>query len=1485
MLNLRFFGTVHLTFSDGGEPAIATAKAKALLAYLVTESDRPHLREQLAALLWPEADSKAAAQNLRQALYDLRRRLTPQLRAAPSSKRFHSPYLTVTRQDVAFNFDSDYWCDVETFKALMAAVHQHPHPHSSVCPTCAARLEEAVALYTGDFLAGLTLPDAEKFEEWRRSRAESFRAQAIVALKTLVEFHERRRNYGAAQQFLLRFLELEPWDEEAHRHMMRLLALNNQRIAAIEQFEKMRRLLAEELGVEPSPDTVQLFHRIERGLPLTDDSIVDNPYKGLYPFSLADSADFYGREEAVDYLLRRLETHRAVFLIGPSGSGKSSVIRAGVLPALLSLRQIPISTSGGPHPERVWTILDVRPGADPFRSFAEALVRQLAVKRDIADLARLLSEEGATLHHLSLRFRSPRVLIFVDQFEELYTLCPVHATRRAFIDFLLRTASTADENPHISLLVSMRADFTGQALAHRELADALQAGGIVLGPMRRDELRRAIEEPARNRGVTFEPGLVDRLLDDVGESPGNLPLLQFALSELWLQRSGWQITHDAYDAIGGVAGALARYADQVYQGLSPEEQTAARRLFVQLVQPGEETGDTRRPALRSELEDSAWALAQKLADLRLVVAGRSDGEESIELVHEALIRHWSLLREWMDEDRDFRRWQQRLRTFLQHWLASGRGPEDLLRGLSLTEAVRWSELRRADLSRIEQEFIDASVEEHQRRLKEQERLHRQELERAQRLAEMESQRAEEESRRAEQEHRVALRLRRLTVALTLVSLTTIAAALLAFLSRQEAQRFAQVALARQLAAQSLNFADDAADLALLLSVEALERMTDPAEQTALLAALPVNAFLDRFFWGSDGDITQIVVAPDESRILCVEEKGGEATVRLWDAASGRSVGALIPSAAAATVTIAPNATLIASSEGTAVQLWSGVDGQWIGELLPRVESDDVINLLQFTLDGSRLLAKTIQGAIIVWDVESQTELQRFFLPSGRDAVTLSPDGRLLAAVQPIEKDIGVDIWSIDAGQPTGVRLGGHSSVISAVAFTPDAKVAATVSFDGSTRVWDVASGELLLGPLNEHAGRVLSAAFSPDGRILATGGADRYVYLYDVARGRIIGEPLTGHDNWVRSLRFNWQGNALYSATSEGRLVRWEIGRRALLEGHTDRVRALALSPDGRLLATASYDRQVLVWDAQQGRPLIRFRSPHQNAVLQVAFNADGTLMATGDAGGLVALWDLVKQEERGRWKDDMGDVVIGLAFSPDNRLLVAGHFSGKVSLFDLTDEALRKSTFMAHLQDGWVLSLAFSPDGALLATGSQSGKIYLWSTDEAASGELKAHGVLEGHTYWVTSLLWSSDGDTLISGSADGSVRFWNVASQQPSAPPLELEGQVWGVQFYPPHGERTLATLTGGGAIHLWDLATHSLLAPALRTALETESFAVSKQGDAVYLASFDDRLEKWRLDPQPWRRRSCAMAARALSEEEWRQFIGDATYRPVCSSLARE
>jgi WD40 repeat protein/DNA-binding SARP family transcriptional activator len=1474
MLNLYFLGTFHVIFSDGYEPAITTAKAKSLLAYLVTENDRPHRREQLAAMFWPEADQKSATQSLRQALYALRRQLQPMFTESSSED---SPYLTVTRQDVAFNFDSAHWSDIGLFKALLSATQQHVHHSLKMCPTCIACLQEAVGLYKGEFLAGLTLPDAEGFEEWRNTRREDFRAQVIRSLLAIADFYERRRDYNQARQYLMRLVEIEPWNEESHRRIMRLLALDGQRSAAIQQFERARRLLMQELGVEPSSETFQLAQQIQDGRVLESVAESDMPYKGLYPFSLADSTDFHGREEAVHYVLQQLERQPVVFVVGSSGSGKSSLIQAGVLPVLLSIRQMPAATghtASAPH--ELWAIVEFRPGADLFRSCAEALKKLSNVKNDLAELMQQLSGENALDYVRTLLPKRKHTLLFVDQFEELFTLCESPAVRRAFIDLLLHLAHAGDGAPRVSLLASMRADFIGQALSHRPFAEALQRGGVVLGPMGRDELRRAIEEPARNRGVVFEAGLVNRLLDDVGEEPGNLPLLQFALAELWVRREGWQISHDAYDAIGRVAGALASYADQVFARLDAAEQALARRLFVQLVQPGDETGDTRRPTLRSELGEPAWSLARKLADLRLVVTGRSENEESVEIVHEALIRNWSKLREWMDEDRDFRRWQQRLRTFLLHWQASGREEEALLRGLSLSEAARWIDARRTELSEIEQTFIDASLEAHARRQAEIERIRQQELEKAQQLAEI-------EHRRAEIEQTTNRRLRWLTAALALVLVVAVSAAILAASSRQEAQRFAQQAFARQLVAQSLIYADSSTDLALLLNVEALVRITGQEERVTLLNTFPINPFLERYFWGGDGDIINIIVTPDGSRLLTVEMNGAESSVRLWDAASGRATGTLLPPFAYSAVTVAPSGAYVATADGAQIHLWNGVDASVLGEVSVRIAATDTIRALQFTVDAGLLMAKTVNGEILFLDTTSLQERSRFSIPDGAEATTLSPDASLLAVTQDVGEERGVNLWRTDTGELTGVRLGGHTANITSVTFTTDGKRAVTTSFDGTARLWDTQSGELLFGPLNDHAGRVLSSALSPDERTLATGGADHHIYLYDLVSRRMIGSALIGHNNWVRSLRFTHRGDMLYSGTIAGGLVQWNLARRRLLEGHTGRVRAVALSTDGSTLATASFDRRVLLWDAEQGRQIAEFLSPFENSLLQVAFSPDGRYVAAGDGGGRAMLWERESGELRHIWKDEDGSVAIALAFSPDSRTLAVGHFSGDVPLWDVVTGALVSAHTRTHA--GWALSLVFSPDGSMLATGGQEGRIKLWDVDPsrlAADRPLTAIGeALEGHTYWVTSLLWSNDGKTLISGSADNTVRFWDVQKQQPAAAPIKFETQIWGVQFYPPHGEQSLMILGNNGNVFLWDLTMYEPLMPPQETHLETESFVVSPRGDAVFLASIDERVEKWQFDSRPWLQRSCDIAARALSQLEWERYLGGLPYNPVCTS----
>ena len=503
-----------------------------------------------------------------------------------------------------------------------------------------------MALYGGDFMGGLTLSGSERFEAWQVLLQEQLHRRAIEALTHLASYHQRRREYEIAGRHLRRQIQLEPWREEAHRGLMRSLALSGQRNAALAQYEACRRLLDQELGLAPTPETLTLYRQIEAGQLQPGRIEAQNPYKGLKAFAAADAADFYGREAFTQRLHRAVQQQPLVVLIGPSGSGKSSLIHAGLLPRLSS---DPLLDPGGPttsaaelrrslttggstglttggsteaqpegidyRPERAarWVVASFRPGSNPFQRLAEALVpllepRPATDRPPFADRVRALAGQlrsgqvaldGLVDGIVAQAQHGPspgdgagrRILLLADQFEELFALCPDPSTRQAFLELLLGSIIPDEDQPStgshrpLTILLSLRADFVAQALSHRPGADGIQSGGLVLGPMDRGELRRAIEEPARGRGVIFQPGLVERLLDHAGDQPGHLPLLQFTLTRLWEQQTGGQLTHAAYEAMGGLTGALTGYADGVYQGLKPAAQTAARRVFTHLVRP------------------------------------------------------------------------------------------------------------------------------------------------------------------------------------------------------------------------------------------------------------------------------------------------------------------------------------------------------------------------------------------------------------------------------------------------------------------------------------------------------------------------------------------------------------------------------------------------------------------------------------------------------------------------------------------------------------------------------------------------------------------------------------------------------------------------------------------------------------------------------------------------------------------------------------
>lgn len=431
------------------------------------------------------------------------------------------------------------------------------------------------------------------------------------------------------------------------------------------------------------------------------------PYRGLLYFREEDAPFFFGREAAITQLVSAVQQHHLVAVVGASGSGKSSVVRAGLVPELRKSR------------DPVWEVATIVPTDRPAHALAavlmpflepdmretdrlietnklaEALFSRTVALRDIVD--RVLAKQPGT----------DRLLLIADQWEELFTLCKDDAVRRCFIDNILEATATT----RLSSVLTLRGDFFGRAITdYRPLSDRVQGAQVNLGPMKREELRRAIEEPGQKVGLTFEAGLVDLILEQVGDEPGHLPLVEFVLRRLWEDRQGGLLHHAAYKAMGELQGAIAQKAEALFAKLSHEDQQKVQQIFLRLVRPGEGEADTRRRATLGEVGAEGQQFVKSLADERLLVTSQraGGGEETIEVSHEALIRHWDRLKGWVDADRRFLAWQQRLRTSVDQYEENHKNADLLLRGFPLTEALEWLKKKPGSFSARERQFVTTS---------------------------------------------------------------------------------------------------------------------------------------------------------------------------------------------------------------------------------------------------------------------------------------------------------------------------------------------------------------------------------------------------------------------------------------------------------------------------------------------------------------------------------------------------------------------------------------------------------------------------------------------------------------------------------------------------------------------------------------------------------------------------------------------------------
>ena len=1119
------------------------------------------------------------------------------------------------------------------------------------------------------------------------------------------------------------------------------------------------------------------------------------PYKGLATFEREDVEYFFGRERLVAELVARLVGGKLLTVVGPSGSGKSSVVRAGLLPAL----------AGGVLPgSDTWTQAVMRPGSQPLRELRR-------VNRKLA--------------------REWRSVLAIDQFEELFTACEDERERREFVAALVHAAR---DDARVVVLV-IRADFYGRCAAYPELSRLLGADHVLVGPMSREELRCAIERPARRVGLSVDPELADALLADVEGRPGALPLLSTALLELWRERDGRRLRLAAYARSGGVEGAVARLAEDAYVQLDPRQQAAARALMLRLADEDESGAIVRRRIPLSEVDAGVVAA---LAEQRLLTVG--DG--AVEVAHEALLREWPRLRGWLEEDVQGRHVQRRLGAAARAWDADARDPGALYRGVRLASALDWAGEHDPELNATERAFLDAG-------------------------------------RRAS--GRAQRRLRMTLAAVASLLVLAVIAGVVALDQRHTARASATAADAQRLGAQAL--VDDDLDRGLLLARQGVALHDSQQTRGNLFAALLRSPAAIGVLHGDR--LSGVELSPDGRTVVFTDAAG---RLHFVDARSRRPLAApqvvpgLVPGLVGDLLQFSDDGTWLAAGGSQPAILDARTH-----RVAARLAVDGVTaERLIFSPDGRTLFAAVGYGDPV------RAGLERFDVRSGRSLGPLVDLGRRNAPAAMALTHDGRLITSVD-GSPAVIRdartllpLAHLPAGGTEMALGPDDRTLLLGDRDGTVRFADLATGTVRVAS-GRQDGAVVGIAFSADGRTAVTAAEDNRALVWDVARAAAR-ETLTGHGGQITGMAIARDGRTLYTSSLDGKVLIWDLagdrrlgrpfstgapsavpdfplvssalspdgadlafghadGTVSVVDARTLQARAsfravpsgivgvLAYMPGGRLLLVTSNDGYVALVDPAGGRLVRRLPDGLSAQETRIegsltpappSFSADGRLMALAN-GDDVALWTLENGRPVGRPRAYYASIFARSAvLSPDGRTVAVVSPVG-VAIVDVATLGRRALLPRAA-------SAEFTPDGRYLATGGPDGSSQLWSTRtwRAVGRPLAGH---TGDVYWQSV---SPDGRTLATGSLDGTVRLYDVGTQSP------LGGPLPGV---PNHA--TAPQFTPDGA-HL---------------------FAITNAGSAV----------RWDVRPAAWARHACAVAGRTLTRAEWSSALPGRDYAPACGA----
>lgn len=1209
------------------------------------------------------------------------------------------------------------------------------------------------------------------------------------------------------------------------------------------------------------------------------------PFKGLEYFDQGDADLFFGREELTAKLVARLRESRFLsVIIGASGSGKSSLVRAGLVPALRNLASAGHGTNGG-NGSRV---IVITPTAHPLEALATALTRDTESVTATATLMDDLAKDPRSLYLFLRRGMADRrlqiadsdsptaishspsairyTLLVVDQFEELFTLCRDELEREQFIDNLLYAISESASHPvtssSLTLVLTLRADFYAHLAQYPELRDAVAKQQEYIGPMTTEELRRAIQEPARRGHWEFEPGLVDLMLRDVGDEPGALPLLSHALLETWKRRSGHTLTLKGYHDAGGVRGAIAHTADSTYQQLSPEQQPIARNIFLRLTELGEGTEDTRRRATIQELiprptdAETVRAVLNVLAQARLITLGH----DAAEVAHEALIREWGTLREWLNQGRDGLRLHRHLTESAQEWELLEHDAGALYRGARLAQAREWAALNSTTLNEQERAFLEASEEQEQRETREREEQQRRELEAAQKLAEEQKGRAEEQSRANKQLRQRAMFLAGafiLAIALALIAVflgeQARVSAVAAETSAQNAEKASRIASARELAANALGNLTVDPQRSILLALEAVkatgaDRTVLPEAEDALHRAVIASHVVTRL--DHQQPTFNVLYSPDGTRIATRSEN----EIKIWDALTHQHLLTIPVNPIYANHTnlaFSADSSQIATlnraagteNSDTLFQLFDVKAGKLLRETplqhgwidlvgigfspdlqhvvlldldkpaevwdtatrkkeltLSAVVKGDFGQSARFSPSGSRIVITPVEGeAAIVFDAKSGKEVTRVCCERGGDAV-FSPDGSRVASPGSNYKVI---IWDAETGKPLN-ELAGHTNFMTSMAWSPDGKRLASTSWDRKAIVWDAETGKPIY-QLPGHTDFVFDAAFSPDGKLLVTASKDGTALLWDVRPSHeldvIAGPPILFRSGSSIDITH------LYTHDTQGVFKIWDIQKKTVLWSYPGVAKNwnndFVLSPDEKLGALSTENDTIQLVDVASGKP-IRTLSAGDVFMQAGEFSPDGRRIAgphNSDKGAQVTIWDTNSGEALTtisvRPQITPTSFLQRAVWSPNGQRLVTSYADGWMQVWD-ANTGKHLLDLPGHTNAVWAIT--YSPDRTKLATSSRDGTAIV---REAETG--KELYRLIGHGSTVFDLAFSPDGSRIVTTGSDGTVRVWDAADGKQLMTFYSSDALFSGAMFTP--DGRQLVTTSEDGAIRFFTLDIQEL------------------------------------------------------------------------------